>query len=397
MILIEKLILRECLSRTTIVLVGILSLFIVFDALESARVTLLKNQGLVYFIWKIVLEIPSRFYELLPLAVLLGCIWAISIFAKSSELTVIRVSGYLIKRLIILLFLFGAGFGVVGVFVDEVIDNIAYTKRQVIISQSNPTTGTNVWIRYRQNFVNIKNLNQNNAQNITSITINKDFTDIEKVLFAQSGIYVPANKNTNKPAHWLLKDVDEINFTIKKPDNITTNALNLESSPTTVPEVSQSLLAEFMNNINTQNNLFNRQKLPQLEWQGAPEVEIILSQEINPQRLKLLQLVPLYKFNLDNLLRFEALAVNMWKKINYPLVVALMAIIGIPFCLKTGRQIAANFRVLIGILVGIAFFVFQGIFANLGIISLPPIIGVIFPILLFLILTLFGVWWAQRL
>ena len=384
MITIQKLIIRECLVRTLIVLTAILSLFIVFDALDAFRGAISDNKSLIFLFWQLVIEIPSNIYELLPLAVLLGNIWAISLFAKSSELTVMRVSGYLVKNLLILLFSFGLFFGLIGIVFDEVINNYAKQLHSQTFSQKQTKDLKQVWTRYQQYFIRIENLNQNQAKDIVSIKLAENFKSIESIIKAKSGEYIQTNNpNQNNQGYWNLNHVEEIIINQKiTSDQLFSNPAPLDTYKELLPKIAKSPYK-----IN-----FYQQKV----WENAPDVDFFVDQDLEPKDLKLSQLIPLYKFNLDNLLSFEALAVVMWKKINYPLVIALMAIIGIPFCLKTGRQIESTFRLLIGVIIGIVFFVFQGIFANLGIITLPPLIGVLLPIILFFIFTITAVWLVQK-
>lgn len=387
MIIIEKLILRECFYRTLIVLFAIMGLFVVFDSLDSMRDLIAQGLSSSLFYWKIFLSLPARLYELLPLAVLLGCIWGISVLGKSSELTVMFASGFLVKRLMVLLLIFGAVFGLAGVFVDEVLDYFAKQKYQSVFISKDPLKREKTWLRFQQNFIRFESLNANIANDIITIKLDKDFSTIVSIIKAKRGEYkYQASGGLSSNGQWYLHEVEELIFNKNLKDNLVFIKNEITS------EKLNKLISEF----EKKSAPYFKNTYPELIWKESPKIDYFYNQDQRPDRLKLFQLIPLYKFNLDNLLRFEALAVNMWKKINYPLVIALMAIIGLPFCLKSGRAIEANFRVLLGIIIGIVFFVIQGIFANLGIIILPPFASVIFPIIVFFIFSLIGIWWAER-
>ena len=55
------------------------------------------------------LELPGHFYELLPIAVLIGTIYALARLAQSSEFTILRTGGLGPGRALRLLALLGAG------------------------------------------------------------------------------------------------------------------------------------------------------------------------------------------------------------------------------------------------------------------------------------------------
>ena len=83
---------KEILIATGFVLVVLVALIAFFDLVSQA-----KNIGSRYDIgmalFLTALKLPSRLYEVMPIAVLLGAVYTMSRWAATSEFTILRVSG----------------------------------------------------------------------------------------------------------------------------------------------------------------------------------------------------------------------------------------------------------------------------------------------------------------
>jgi len=77
----------------------LISLFSFFDLLREIDDIGKGGYRFIDVVIYVLFEIPSHAYELLPVAVLIGGIYALSTLASNSELTVMRVSGVSMMRL----------------------------------------------------------------------------------------------------------------------------------------------------------------------------------------------------------------------------------------------------------------------------------------------------------
>jgi len=93
---IRRLIFLEVLWAVGFVTLGFVSLFFFFDFVEElqsvGRTTIATYQP-VHALSYVVLMVPTHLYELLPIAVLIGTIFVMARFARSSEYTILRTSG----------------------------------------------------------------------------------------------------------------------------------------------------------------------------------------------------------------------------------------------------------------------------------------------------------------
>jgi len=92
----------------------------------------------------------------------------------------------------------------------------------------------------------------------------------------------------------------------------------------------------------------------------------------------------------DNRLDSRAERLILWKKIVEPFTVFIMCLLAIPFVLGSQRQSGSGQRMLIGILLGLAYVVCDRLFTQLGShLQLYPLVIALFPDLVFLLLAVY--------
>ena len=118
---VRRLLYREIVVSVAFVALAFLALFYFIDFVD--RLDEVGRGGRT--VWHVALaalyELPTNFYELFPIAVLIGTIYALSRLAQSSEFTILRTSGLGPGRALRMLAVLGVAFGtltfVVGDFV----------------------------------------------------------------------------------------------------------------------------------------------------------------------------------------------------------------------------------------------------------------------------------------
>ncbi len=84
---------REIYSAVTLVLVAFLMLFAFFDFINELQSLGKGSYQLRYMSLFVLLTLPGHIYELAPIAVLIGTLYALTMLARHSEITVLRASG----------------------------------------------------------------------------------------------------------------------------------------------------------------------------------------------------------------------------------------------------------------------------------------------------------------
>jgi lipopolysaccharide export system permease protein len=94
----------------------------------------------------------------------------------------------------------------------------------------------------------------------------------------------------------------------------------------------------------------------------------------------------LVKNNLDNSVE----SLTFWQKIFAPLTVIVMCLLAVPFVLGSQREGNAGQRLIIGILLGLAYVVVSRLITQLGVqINILPVLNAIAPSVLFFILSIY--------
>ena len=92
---------REVAASTGFVLLALVALFAMFDLIKEFDDVGHAGYRPAHALAFVALLMPSRTYELMPIAALIGTIYALSKLAANSEFTIMRVAGLTTQRLAI--------------------------------------------------------------------------------------------------------------------------------------------------------------------------------------------------------------------------------------------------------------------------------------------------------
>ena len=111
------------------VLIAFLALFAFFDMVGELKSVGHGGYKIQHAFLYVVMEMPGYVYELMPIAALIGTIWALSQFAARSEFTIMRASSMSTAMVGMILFKIGVVFALItfvfGEFVVPITSNMA--------------------------------------------------------------------------------------------------------------------------------------------------------------------------------------------------------------------------------------------------------------------------------
>ncbi len=115
---------REIVTASLLVLFGFLALFVFFDfvaELQDLGKGGYRIQHAMVFVLLVfvLLTLPGRVYELMPIGVLIGALYALTNLSRNSEITVLRTSGLSTGRLLLSLVQIGLVFVVLTFLIGE--------------------------------------------------------------------------------------------------------------------------------------------------------------------------------------------------------------------------------------------------------------------------------------
>ncbi|NSL56470.1 LPS export ABC transporter permease LptG [Uliginosibacterium aquaticum] len=347
---------REIIYSTLLVLGAFLCLFAFFDFLAELEDLGKEGYRLKHAVIFVALSIPSRAYEVMPIAVLIGTLYALTQFARNSELTVLRAAGVSTRQLLIALMRIGLFFVVLtfvlGEYVAPPLERIGQKWRLRTTNATVPQElRTGMWMRDGRLFVNVQRVLPDASLETVKIYEFDSEHRLATLNVAKRGVY-------SVEQGWLLSEVVQTRFHGDR-----TELLNI----------------------------------PSLRWASELTPELISVVMVTPERMALASLYQ-YKRHLEaNSQRTGRYAVAFWKKLVYPLVTLVMMVLALPFCLGNQRSVNVGARVLTGVMLGIGFYLLNALFSNLGVLNAwPALMSAALPSLLFFLLAVGLMWKVDR-
>jgi len=347
---IRRYLTREIASSVLFVLVGFLALFAFFDLINELEDIGRGGYRIQHALAYVALGLPSRVYELMPIAALIGAIFALSQFAAHSEFTAMRAAGLGRRRALAAVAAVGAWFAVATAIIGEVLtpqtDKLA---QQVRLSAVGAAAAgqfrSGLWIRdtlrdaegkvQRMRFVNIGELLPDTSlRRIRVFEFDLEFR-LTEILEADAGHFVP-------PDSWQLANARQTRF-----------------QPVTVADRTVALRAE-------------RSVLARRDWVSELTPDLLGVLMLVPERMSAWSLAQYVQHLRDNQQRADRYAIALWKKLVYPLAVIVMMALALPFAYLQARAGGIGYRVFAGIMLGVAFHFLNSLSSHLGLLNTWP-------------------------
>ena len=324
-----------------VVVVGLLDLV---DEIKKVN----NDYSISYAFLYVLLNTPQNIYEVFPIATLVGSLIGLSKLSSTSELNAAKASGLSFAKIIIitlktgllivvLTFLIGEFVAPKGQQLANSIKNLSESTR---LSMKN-TQG--IWIKSNNDFIHIAKVYPNKTvQEISLYRFNEKQQMIESI-YAEEGYY--------SEGKWIMKNITSTSFT-NKNTVITTKEI--------------STFSDFI------------------------DLDLFDIMVIKPEQMTLMQINQYIKYLKNNSMESRNYELAFWSKFSTPLSCLIMFLLTTPFVHSNVRSASYGQRIFIGILTGVALFLFTQTINKLSIIiGIPPVIGSFLPLLILLVLSLF--------
>ncbi len=355
--LYQRYLMRETLAAVFLVLAAFLALFSFFDLINELRSVGKSGYQFGNAVLFVALSLPALVYELIPIATLIGTLYALSTLARHSEITVLRASGLATGDLLLSLFrvagllallTFAVGEGVVP-FSERMAQEMRAKAMSKVIAQQGFESG--LWVKDGRNFVNIRRATADaRLEDIRIYRFNAD-NSLASVTDATEASFVP-------PDNWELRGVVR---TVLEGDSS-----RVERSETDL-------------------------------WHSAVTPDLLAVLMVSPERMSLLSLLSYTEHLSENRQKSERYQIALWKKLVCPLAAFVMVALALPFGYSHNRVGGVSLKIFAGVMLGILFYALNGLFANLGVINAwPPFASAVAPSSLFLLTAIGMLWWVER-
>lgn len=356
----EKYIARELLAAILLVLAALVALYGFFDLIESLKDVGRGEFGVAHAFAYVGLRLPGRIYELMPIAALIGALYALSSLARHSEITVLRASGMTTRQLLFLLFKVAGVFAVAALLLGETVVPVAErTAQEMRVKAIRNVVAqefrSGLWVKDGRSFVNIRAAAPDG--HLDSVRVYQFDTEnrLQYVMEAARASY-------KQEGLWQL-------------DEVVRTVLGIQGG---MPRAWVEREA-------------------QLEWSSALTPEIISVLMVAPERMSLVSLVTYLRHLWSNNQKTERYEIALWKKFFYPMAALVMVALALPFGYTHSRMGGVSLQIFGGVMVGVLFHMLNGLFSSLGVINAwPPLASALAPSALFLLAALGMLWWVER-
>lgn len=355
--LYQRYLMRETFAAVFLILAAFLALFSFFDLINELRSVGKEGYQFGHALVYVALSLPGTIYELIPIASLIGTLYALSTLARHSEITVLRASGLATRDLLMTLFRVAALLAILTFLVGEVLvpfaEKVAQEKRAKAMSKVIAQQGfdSGLWLKDGRSFINVRKATPDaRLEGIRIYKFNQD-NALESVTEAKEAKFQP-------PASWLLSGVVR---TVLDGDRAYVEQADSDS------------------------------------WQSAVNPDLLSVLMVKPERMSLLSLLSYTDHLSGNRQKTDRYDIAVWKKLIYPLATFVMVALALPFGYSHDRVGGVSLKIFAGVMLGILFYALNGLFSNLGVINAwPPFASATAPSALFLLAAVGMLWWVER-
>lgn len=347
---------KEVSAALLLVLAAFVALFSFFDLIGELGDIGKGGYRIQHALAYIALRVPARAYELMPIAMLIGALYAVSTLARHSEITVLRASGLSTLDLLKTLMLIAAAFALLTLFIGEIVapplERMSKQMRLTAVGKLvSADFRTGLWVKDDMTFVNVRAVTPDGQLRSIRIYEFDKNAELRAVREAAEGEYMPS-------AEWKLKNV------------ISTELEGTRGSVSSQPE---------------------------LVWKSALNPDILGVLLVRPEAMSLMHLTSYIKHLKANKQKTQRYEIALWKKLIYPLAVMVMIALALPFGYTHNRVGGVSLKIFSGVMIGVLFHMLNGLFSNLGAInSWPPFASAAAPSLMFLAGAAGMLWWVER-
>jgi lipopolysaccharide export system permease protein len=333
---------REILGASFLVLLALLALFGFFDLVRELDDLGKGTYRLASMLGYVSLLLPGHMYVLLPAAGLMGTLFALARMSEQSELTVMRASGLSLGKLAWHVAVAGVAVAVATVLMGELVT--PYTEEAAKALRLKSTRSivarefrSGFWVKDDRSFVNIQDVTPDTELlNLRIYEFDNQYR-LTAISRAEKGVY--AGPNT-----WRLEKVELTRF---------------------------------------QGDTAVLERLPQATWSSVLTPDILSVLKIVPERMSALNLRAYIEHLHENRQKATRYEIAFWNKMLYPFAAIAMMVLTIPFALGSARSGGVGARIVVGILIGLAFHFAGRLFSHVGLLNdWPALVAAGFPLLI---------------
>lgn len=319
---------REIIASSILVLLALLALFFFFDLVRELDDLGRGNYRLSAMLGFVTLTLPTHAYVLLPAAGLMGTLFALARMSEQSELTVMRASGFSLAQLAshvggagLILAIATLALGELVVpHTEEAAKGLRLKATRSIVARE---FRSGFWVKDDKSFVNIQDVTPDTELlNLRIYEFDAAYR-LASISRAEKGTYAGPNQ-------WQLHNVELTRF-----------------------QGERAVL----------------ERLAVSTWTSVLTPDILSVLKVVPERMSALNLRAYIEHLRDNRQKATRYEIAFYNKLLYPLAAVAMMILAIPFALGSTRAGGVGAKIVMGILLGLAFHFGGRLFSHVGLLN----------------------------
>ncbi|HNP36752.1 MAG TPA: LPS export ABC transporter permease LptG [Woeseiaceae bacterium] len=322
--ILNQYLMRSILAGTAMVLVVLLALVGLFEfigELDDVQNAYQTPQAILYA----ALRLPNLAFEMMPVAVLIGSLLALGALASNSEIIVMRAAGLSVRRLAAMVGLTGFMLLVVtallGEYIGPPLDFYARDMRnQARHGQGEERLGKSTWVKDGSSYLHLERVSSDFEFGTIYLYRFNDQDALESIAMADNAGIGPDDT-------WRFENFRETRF---KDDGV---------------QVSESNLAVRNFDVNA---------------------ELLGNAMAKPLSLSLRGLIGYISYLKRNSLDASQYVSELWYRVSRTFSVLVMPVLALAFVFGSQRQGGAGGRLMIGVVIGLAYYLASETLANSG-------------------------------
>lgn len=341
--LFSRYLFQEIVYSILLMMLALLALFAFFDLIQELESLGKGTYGLGQILMFVLLSVPGHVYEVVPVAVLIGTMYALAQFGRNSELVVLRTSGISMAQMARPLLLVGALFAGVTFIGGELVAPVsekAAQKMRIMATDSVIAQDfrSGMWVKDGNSFINIEDvLPDAGLVNVHIYEFDQDF-HLRVISNAKTAHY--------NGKHWELSEVMQTDFADRS---------------------------------------IHSQSFDKASWNSVIQPELLSVLLVVPEKMSAWNLYSYIQHLSENRQKTTRYQIALWSKMTYPIACIVMVALALPFGFLQQRAGGISAKISIGIMLGISYQVLNRVFVHLGLLNdWPPPVSATIPTLLFL-------------
>jgi lipopolysaccharide export system permease protein len=364
---VRRLLYRDIVASVVFVALAFLSLFYFIDFVDELEGVGSRGRTAWHALLGAALDLPGHFYELFPIAVLIGTIYSLARMAQSSEFTILRTGGLGPGRALGLLALLGVVFGLLTFVTGDYLAPASEREGVLLRARFNGGVklgGAGAWLKEKRS----------TPEGERSYSVNVIATGAAGVLqgvrifeFDADGRLVSRTEaregKVHPDGHWTLSGAEVAAWPRARSDG----------RPVEVTRHAT------------------------LEWPSTLRAAVVAAAVLPVSTMTTAELWRYAEHLSDQEQATQQVRIRFWRKALYPLACLVMVALALPFAYLHARAGSVSFKVFGGIMLGISFVLLNNLSGHIGMLrGWTPWVAAATPSLIYLLLSMGAFAWLVR-